>query len=89
MYNSIIENVKALAGNEFLYFDKPLKVTEGSQVIPPVNIWAVSVDPNDIIYVMDADEQWYKVEKSDVVVIVPLHRKIDKMVFERQYRQAI
>lgn len=84
----IIEKVKRLAGNNFLYLDTALVVKETPHTIP-VNVWAVCVGPDDEIYLMDADEQWERLEETDDNYQLVLSTVCQRVKFiYKQYQRA-
>lgn len=64
MKQQIIESVKNLVGNEFLYFDTSLLIKFTPHTWP-IQIWAVCVSPQGDIYLMDGFEEWHKLEETD------------------------
>lgn len=64
MKKIIIEKVKQLAGNNYLYFEDAISVKQTPHSIP-VKMWAVCVK-DDAIYLMDSDEQWHELAEGDV-----------------------
>jgi hypothetical protein len=76
-----IDIVKDLVGHDYLYFDSAVEV----KVTPhtyPFAAWAVSVSPQDDLYVMDGDEQWHKMELGDgnaSLVIGSLYQRLRLM----------
>lgn len=64
MKKQILEMVKGLVGNEYLYFEDALTVKKTPHT-SPVNIWAISVK-GDKIFLMDRNEQWFELEESDI-----------------------
>jgi hypothetical protein len=57
--------VKEMVGNQYLYFADGIQV-QLNENSAPFYAWAVSVSPNDNLYVMDAEEEWHKLELEDV-----------------------
>jgi hypothetical protein len=80
--------VRDLVGHEYLYFDNAVEV----KVTPhtyPFSAWAVSVSPNDELYVMDSDEQWHQLAPEDnqaALVIGSLYQRLKLM--RVHYRKA-
>ena len=80
--------VRDLVGHEYLYFDHAVEV----KVTPhtyPFSAWAVSVSPNDELYVMDSDEQWHQLAPEDnqaALVIGSLYQRLKLM--RVHYRKA-
>lgn len=75
------EIVRELVGHDYLYFETSAEV-KATPHTHPFNIWAVSVSPKDELYVMDADEQWHKVELGDLnagLLIGSLYQRIKLM----------
>lgn len=88
IYKECAAIVKELVGHDYLYFDTAveIKVTPHSH---PFAAWAVSVSPNDAIYVMDSDEQWHQLELEDnnaSLVIGSLYQRLRLM--RVQYKKA-
>lgn len=65
MKKMIIEMVLATVGNEYLYFGDALKIKK-SPHSPVITIWAVCVSPDQEIYLMDSDQEWHKLEETDM-----------------------
>ena len=83
-----IEIVKDLVGHEYLYFDTAVEVKVTPHT-PPFAAWAVSVSPKDELYAMDRDEQWHRVELTDMnaaLVIGSLYQRLQMM--RVQYKKA-
>jgi hypothetical protein len=75
------EIVKDLVGHDYLYFETSVEVKTTPHTYP-FSAWAVSVSPNDVLYVMDADEQWHGVELEDMnagLVIGSLYQRLKLM----------
>ena len=88
IYIECASMIKELVGHEYLYFDTPveIKTTPHSH---PFAAWAVSVSPNDDIYVMDSDEEWHQLELEDnnaALVIGSLYQRLRLM--RVQYKKA-
>jgi hypothetical protein len=81
----LIELIKSLVGNEYLYFDTAVVIKKTPHTIP-LNMWAVSVSPSGKVYVMDADEKWHEVEEKDSRIIASLYQRL-KLISE-QYKKA-
>ena len=64
IYQECVDIVRDLIGHDYLYFDTAveIKITPHSF---PFAAWAVCVSPKEELYVMDSDEQWHLLEKSD------------------------
>lgn len=78
MLTEIATVVRSLVGHDYLYFDTALEV----KLSPhnwPVNLWAVTVSPNDEVYVMDGGEEWHKVEETDALIIPSLYQRIKQL----------
>lgn len=76
-----IEIVKDLVGHDYLYFDSSVEVKTTPHTYP-FSAWAVSVSPKDELYVMDAGEQWHRVELDDMnvgLVISSLYQRLKLM----------
>lgn len=63
MKSKIVEIVKRISGNNYLYLEDPIVVKKTPHSIP-VNLWAISVSPDNEIYLMDVDGG-YKLEETD------------------------
>lgn len=64
-----------MVGNEYLYFETELQV----KLTPHTNpfyAWGVALSPKGVLYVMDADAQWHKVEEVDTIVIQSLYQRL-------------
>ena len=75
------EIVKDLMGHDYLYFESSVEVKTTPHTYP-FSAWAVCVSPKDELYVMDADEQWHKVELEDMnagLVIGSLYQRLKLM----------
>ena len=73
--------MKDLVGHDYLYFDTAVEV-KTTPHSHPFNAWAVCVSPADDLFVMDSDEQWHKVELSDVnasLVLGSLYQRLKLM----------
>ncbi|RYY95585.1 MAG: hypothetical protein EOO11_15515 [Chitinophagaceae bacterium] len=73
--------VKGLAGHEYLYFESAVEVKTTPHT-PPVAAWAVCVSPDDVLYVMDADEGWHPVALENMhaaLVIGSLYQRLRMM----------
>lgn len=78
MKQMIIDMLKEMVGNEYLYFDDALTVKKTPHT-DPVRIWAVSISPKDEIFLMDANQEWHQLEESDLdyhLVIASLWARI-------------
>jgi hypothetical protein len=73
----IINAVKSEAGNEYLYFSEPVRIKLNGH-FGTFHIWGARVSPDNVLYVMDADLQWEKVENLpiDLVVIHYLYERV-------------
>lgn len=74
----IINTVSKLVGNHYLYFQAALKA-KLSPHTQPFQAWAVCVSPDNELYLMDADEQWQKLEETDLnypVVLNTLYQRV-------------
>jgi hypothetical protein len=81
MFQECIDIVKDLVGNEYLYFDEAVEVKTTPHSYP-FNAWAVSVSPEDQLFVMDSDEQWHQLQVEDlnaVLVIGSLYQRLKLM----------
>lgn len=65
MKKMIVDMVRAIVGKEYLYFEDALKVKKSPHT-PEVNIWGICVSPDDEIFLMDANEEWYQLEGDDL-----------------------
>ena len=73
-----IKIVKEWMGNEFLYFDTALQVKYSPHHFP-FSIWGLCVSPNDTLYVMDSDQQWYPLDAktgNDDLVIASIYQRL-------------
>lgn len=78
MKKIIIEKVKQLAGNNYLYFEDAISIKKTPHSIP-VKMWAVSISPDDVIYLMDSDQRSFPLEEGDVnyhLVIASLYQRV-------------
>jgi hypothetical protein len=81
MLQECMEIVKDLVGHDYLYFDGAVEVKVSPHTFP-FAAWAVCVSPANELYVMDSDEQWHKVELSDInasLVISSLYQRLKLM----------
>lgn len=88
MKEQIVEMVKGLVGNEYLYFDTSLLIKLSPHTWP-IQIWAVCVSPSNDIYIMDGFEQWEKLEESDrnySEVLLTLFQRVSRI--EKQFKTA-
>jgi hypothetical protein len=68
MLTEIIETVKKLAGNEYLYFDNALEIKRTPHA-QSFSAWGVAVSPEGELWVMDNEEDWFKVQERDTLLI--------------------
>lgn len=88
IYQECVEIVSDLVGHDYLYFDDGVQVKTSPHTHPFV-AWAVCTSPAGELYVMDADEQWHKVELGDEnahLVVGSLYQRLRLMRI--QYRKA-
>ena len=85
MTNTILQEckeiVKDLVGHDYLYFETSVDVKTTPHT-HPFSAWAVSVSPEEKLYVMDADEEWHQVELEDMnagLVIGSLYQRLQLM----------
>ena len=81
MLQECIDIVKDIAHHEYLYFDAAVEVKATPHSVP-FSAWGVCVSPSNDLYVMDAGEQWHKVELGDAnatLVIGSLYQRIRLM----------
>lgn len=64
MKKLIIDMVKSLVGNEYLYLEDALKVKKTPHS-PEVRIWGICVSPKNEIFLMDSNEQWFELEETE------------------------
>ena len=89
MKEQIIYMVKDLVGNEFLYFDTSLLIKLTPQTWP-VQIWAVSVSPNNEIFLMDGFQTWHPLEETDRNYSVVLQTLFQRMsTIYKTYKTAV
>lgn len=86
MEQEIVNIVKGLVGNEYLYFSTALVIKLSPHSFP-VNIWAVCVSPRNEIYVMDGGEEWTKIDESDDKVLQTLYQRVKSI--EKTYKTAV
>jgi hypothetical protein len=78
MKKLIIEQVKEMVGERYLYFDDAISVKKTPHSIP-VKMWAVSISPDDVIYLMDSNQEWNPLEETDMnyhLVIASLYQRV-------------
>lgn len=78
LLNECIEMVKEQCGNEYLYFTHPVEVKLTPHSVP-FFAWAVCVSPADELYLMDAGEQWNRLQTSDenaAAVVSSLYQRL-------------
>jgi hypothetical protein len=76
-----IEMVKEWVGNEYLYFDTALQVKHSPHHLPFI-AWGLCVSPQDTLYVMDSEQQWYPIEAvtgTDDLVIGSIYQRLKWM----------
>lgn len=80
--------VKDLADHEYLYFDTAVEVKTSPHSYP-FQAWGVCVSPQDDLYVMDAGQQWHRIEPFEgatPLVVSSLYQRLRMM--RRQYAKA-
>lgn len=83
-----VEIVHDLAGNEYLYFDTAVEVKTSPHTYPFL-AWGVCASPAGDLYVMDADQQWHKIEPftgATPLIISSLYQRLKMMRW--QYAKA-
>lgn len=87
MLQEIINTVKGITGNEFLYLDTQLQIKKTPHS-HPVNIWALAVDPHDRLWLMDADEFWWAFEgnEDEKLITESLYQRV--MSIKERYAAA-
>lgn len=78
MKKIIIDNVKELVGNEYLYFDDALVVKKTPHTAP-VKVWAIAISPKDQIFLMDSNQEFFELEETDLnyhLVIASLYQRV-------------
>lgn len=75
IYNELAEMVKALVGNEILHLPMSVTIRENFFAYP-LHLCAVSVSPDDTLYVMNHELLWYQVEPNDKIVIEKAHAAV-------------
>ena len=88
IFGECIEIIKSLVGHDCLYFDNAVEV-KFSPHSPPFNAWAVTVSPQDDLYVMDNNKEWHQVEWKDLnagLVIGTLYQRL--MLMRISYAKA-
>lgn len=77
MIDNISNIVRDLVGSKYLYFDTALTIKLSPHSFP-VNIWAVCTTPApyNLVYVMDAGENWFQVDENDKVLIESLYQRV-------------
>lgn len=86
MLQQIIEMVRDLVGEGYLYFDKELQI-KMSPHTPAVNLWAASISPAGDVFVMDSNEVWYPVIETDEAVLQSLYQRIK--LISITYKKAV
>ena len=66
MYKDLVQLVLDLVNHDYLYF--PTALEGGLDQLIPYSIWATCVSPAHEVYVMDANEEWHKVEEESIIV---------------------
>ena len=77
MKKIIIEKVKQMAGNTFLFFEDAISVKKTPHSIP-VKMWAVCVK-DERIALMDSNQEWFELEEGDInyhLVVASLYQRI-------------
>jgi hypothetical protein len=80
--------VKDLVGHEYLYFETAIQVKLTPHSFP-FAAWAVCVSPEDVLYVMDAEEQWHPFSGSDAnaaLLAGSLYQRL--RMLRRNYKKA-
>lgn len=83
-----VEIVKDLVEHEYLYFDTAVEVKTSPHTYPFL-AWGVCVSPDDELYVMDADQQWHRIEPfvgATPLIVSSLYQRLSLM--RRQYAKA-
>lgn len=75
MLQDIITAIKNLVGANYLYLQDAITIKLNPHTYP-VNIWAVCASPNNQLFVMDADENWFEVSEKDALVIPSIYQRI-------------
>ena len=75
MRQAVIQLVTGMVGNAYLYFNTYLEVKKTPHSLP-TRIWAVCVSPDDRIYLMDHNEEWFEVKEDDTLIISSLHQRV-------------
>lgn len=57
--------IEMVLGHEYLYFEDALRVKKTPHT-PTVNIWAISVSPKDEIFLMDNNQDWHRLDETDM-----------------------
>ncbi len=76
-----INIVKDFVGYDYLYFNDAVEIKLTPHTYQ-FNAWAVSVSPAEEFYVMDSNEQWYKIEPDEnnaTLVIGSLYQRLKLM----------
>jgi hypothetical protein len=77
MKKAIIEQVKQIVGEGFLYFDDAIAVKKTPHE-PSYRIWAVAVK-DERISLMDSSEEWHELEETDInhnLIIASLFQRV-------------
>jgi hypothetical protein len=80
----IADTVLELVQNEYLYFDTAVSI-KLSPHSRPDNFWAICVSPANDVYIMNAGEEWFRIEACDrgaETVIGSLYQRI-KLIQQR------
>lgn len=81
IYQECAEIVKELVGNEYLYFDAAVEIKLTPHSFP-FRAWGVCVSPNDVLYIMDAEQEWHELTVDDLnaaLVIGSLYQRLQMM----------
>jgi hypothetical protein len=81
MYQACADIVKDLVSNEYLFFDAAVEIKLTPHSFP-FHAWGVCVSPNDVLYIMDAEQEWHELTVEDrnaALVIGSLYQRLQMM----------
>lgn len=78
MLQDIITTVRNLVGSEYLYPQDAVTIKINPHTYP-VNIWALCVSPDNQLFVMDADENWFEVTPKDALVVPSIYQRVKQL----------
>jgi len=81
MKQNVIQIIRELVGEDYLYFSSRLQIKLSPHKWPDT-FWAVCVGPSDRIFLMDGDMKWHEMEETDInygTVLPTLYQRVQFM----------